>query len=286
MDSNGPQPSDLTVSYKGNPVGLRGVTAVRLYFWNSGTMPIQRMDILRPIQCVLPDGIEILDAKILSSSRDVSGFKIAVPNGTPNILEITFDALEKNDGGSIQLIYAGNRDAPIAFRGVVLGSKSIKLALSRLFGMAKIAPCECPRRCRRNRRPWLHPRARQPAISCPRASGGRLARQARRPLQAKRVARAALARRRSLAGRSRRGQVPIAADRSSWTDPCHFHLYRRGPCAGLKRCGATVLGKAARFRAIAHVRSTVPPVPRIDSPEFRGASTDRALKIACTIWPV
>jgi hypothetical protein len=33
-----------------------------------------------------------------------------------------------------------------------------------------------------------------------------------------------LARRRSLAGRSRRGQVPIAADRSSWTDPCHFHL--------------------------------------------------------------
>jgi hypothetical protein len=98
VDSKGPQLSDLTVSSKGNPVGLRGVTAVRLYFWNSGTMPIQRTDILRPNQCVLPDGIEILDAKILSSSRDVSGVKIAVPTGTPNILEITFDVPENNDG--------------------------------------------------------------------------------------------------------------------------------------------------------------------------------------------
>jgi transposase len=55
-----------------------------------------------------------------------------------------------------------------------------------LGGMAKIEPCI---------RPWLFSRFGQPAIPCPRASGGGRRCQARRPLQAKRASRIALARR-------------------------------------------------------------------------------------------
>ncbi|MGI8570840.1 MAG: hypothetical protein ACR2KT_18275 [Methylocella sp.] len=75
----------------------------------------------------MPDGADILDAKILNKSREVTGFKIAIPSGTGNILDIAFDILERDDGGSIQLIYAGDHDATIAFKGTVVGAKSIKV---------------------------------------------------------------------------------------------------------------------------------------------------------------
>jgi len=107
IDSSGPNLSDLTVLYKGKPVGQRNVAAVRIYFWNAGRMPIRREDVLKPVQCVLRDDAEILDARVLRSSRDVTGFKI-IPSANPtdNRVLFDFDILEKDDGAAIQVIYA------------------------------------------------------------------------------------------------------------------------------------------------------------------------------------
>src|SRR5271168_2924827 len=69
IDSSIPNLSSLTVLYKGKTVGQRNVVAVRFYFWNAGRMPIRRADILKPVQCVLGDDEEILESRVLSSSR-------------------------------------------------------------------------------------------------------------------------------------------------------------------------------------------------------------------------
>jgi len=105
-----------------------------------------------------------------------------------------------------------------------------------IFGAGTLlAPGKFPGRCRRGHCAWLHPGARQSAISDPRAAGERLVRQARRAFQAERAARAALARRRALAGGSRPGHLHIASDQSSRACPYQFYIWRRRPVPRLKK---------------------------------------------------
>lgn len=123
IDSSGPRLSDLSVLYHGKPVGDRSVTAVRVYFWNSGRMPIRRSDVLRPVECVLPTDSEILDFRVLKSSRDITGIALSAAAGNPgNRLEVGFDIPEKDDGAALQIIYAGPQDAAIHFEGVIVGA--------------------------------------------------------------------------------------------------------------------------------------------------------------------
>lgn len=123
IDSSGTNLSDLAVLYKGKSVGERNVSAIRLYFWNDGKMPIRRNDVLKPLQCVLPTGTEILDSRILKISRDVTAFRILPGSASPNTaVMMDFDILEKGDGAAIQIIYAGPKDAPLHFDGIVVGA--------------------------------------------------------------------------------------------------------------------------------------------------------------------
>jgi hypothetical protein len=95
------------------------------------------------------------------------------------------------------------------------------------------------------------PRAMSPKSGCmvassgsstgsdPRAAGERLIRQARRTFQAEGDARAALARRKALAGGSRPSYLHIASDRSRRACPYHFYIWRRlykhcASCANLR----------------------------------------------------
>jgi hypothetical protein len=122
IDSSGPQLSDLSVLYKGKPVGNRSVTAVRVYFWNAGRMPIRRSDVLKPIECVLGGGAEVLDYRLLRSSRDITGMKLLPSPEDPAGRVMIDDILEKGDGGAIQIVYAGSRDATIGIEGVLVGA--------------------------------------------------------------------------------------------------------------------------------------------------------------------
>src|SRR2546427_3066211 len=120
IDSSGPKLSDLSVLYRGKTVGDRSVTAVRVYFWNAGRMPIRKSDVLKPIECIFSDGAEVLDYRLLRSSRNITGIRLSPGLGSPNDrLAIDFDILEKDDGGAIQVIYAGPQGAAIHFDGVL-----------------------------------------------------------------------------------------------------------------------------------------------------------------------
>jgi hypothetical protein len=114
--------SDLSVLYKGNRLDQTNVTAVRIYFWNSGKDPIRSTDVLRPISVSLPQNIPVLDVQVVKYSRDVASLRVAMNSGSRNKVNITFDILEKNDGGSIQIIYAGPPTVPLTFGGVIVGA--------------------------------------------------------------------------------------------------------------------------------------------------------------------
>jgi hypothetical protein len=119
VDSDVPGSSDLTILYREKPVGRKSVSAVRIYFWNAGKLPIVSKDVYNIVKFVFPSDIEILDVKIIKTSRDIVKPTIAVDHQTPSAVDLSFDVLERDDGVGIQIIYAGLANAPITLRGLI-----------------------------------------------------------------------------------------------------------------------------------------------------------------------
>lgn len=123
VDVTGPTPSELQVLYRGNPVRSRNVVAATIYFWNDGRMPIRPGDVLEPITVELGSTSEILETRMLRTSRPVTKLSLGdVPPGSRNHLPLSFEILEKSDGVAIQIIYAGDSYAPISVKGTVVGA--------------------------------------------------------------------------------------------------------------------------------------------------------------------
>jgi hypothetical protein len=130
VDARGPTASSLQVLYHGKPVGA-SVTAVTVYFWNDGRLPIRKDDVLGdPVSIDSGGDTEILEARLIKVSRPVTKFEIASKESAKNSLPISFDILEKSDGAAVQIIYAGDPEAAITVKGTVIGA-----ATPRLLGL-------------------------------------------------------------------------------------------------------------------------------------------------------
>lgn len=128
FDATGQAPSELQVLHRGRAISERSVTAVQIYFWNEGELPIRKADILEPLAIELWPPAEILAAHLVKQSRKVINFSLgAVPESTSNRLPLSFDILEKSDGAAIQIIFAGEPDAPVALKGTIVGVGAPKL---------------------------------------------------------------------------------------------------------------------------------------------------------------
>src|SRR5436190_9965325 len=98
--------------------------AIRFYFWNAGQRPILAQEVLDPLRIVLQDSAgEILDYKVVKVSRSVARVHL-LPVDSSRVLQtlgLTFSILEHNDGVGGQLIYQGNRGAPLVMTGTIEG---------------------------------------------------------------------------------------------------------------------------------------------------------------------
>lgn len=125
VDSSRVGLSDLSVLYKGKPVGFSGVTAIRVYVWNAGNQAIRSSDVLEPLQCVFPKGVQILESRILKVTRpEITKVQAPTPERNVDRVIIGFNILEPDDGATIQITYAGPDYISITPRGVVIGAKS------------------------------------------------------------------------------------------------------------------------------------------------------------------
>lgn len=101
------------------------VVAVQLYFWNAGNQSIKKENILDDLIINIDNNqIRILDYKILKTSRKITNFNLLKVSNDK--LKIDFDILEKNDGATCQIIYAGDPEAKIYVTGIIEGAKPIK----------------------------------------------------------------------------------------------------------------------------------------------------------------
>ena len=101
------------------------IFATTLYFFNAGALPIKPENILSPLKIVLEDKkSEILDLRVAKYSRDIVCPTVSRDIASPkNTFDINFKILEKEDGISFYVVYAGGSSVKFKLNGVVEGTK-------------------------------------------------------------------------------------------------------------------------------------------------------------------
>jgi len=116
--------SGLSILYNNTPLNT-DVSSLQIALWNAGRRPIERNDILSPIQISLGSNTKILEATTVHTSRDVTAFSIKNDSKLPGTIDVDWRILENGDGGVIQVIYAGKSSINPKISGTIIGQKSI-----------------------------------------------------------------------------------------------------------------------------------------------------------------
>ncbi|HLH52245.1 MAG TPA: hypothetical protein VKY92_01320, partial [Verrucomicrobiae bacterium] len=115
--------SQLKVTFSGREI-TNDVTAVQVALWNAGRRPIRASEILEPVTLAISRA-QILEVTIRRVSRQLVGFKFDAGRFQDGGLQLGWNILERGDGASLQIIYAGPESLPVTFHGVVEGQSSI-----------------------------------------------------------------------------------------------------------------------------------------------------------------
>jgi len=116
----------LEIFYNNEKVN-EDITAFQIAVWNNGKMPIEKNDILEPIMLCTDPKASILDASIKKVTRDVIQLSIDKRYYKDGYVPVSWQILEKNDGGVIQLIVAGKPSVQISTRGIIKGQKPFEV---------------------------------------------------------------------------------------------------------------------------------------------------------------
>ena len=118
------QASRLKASYD-NKVIDSDITAAQVALWNRGTKAIKKPDVLKPVVIYTENKTPILEATIRKVSREVIKLALNTDELQEGRVTVSWDILEHDDGGIIQLIYAGDANLGIRVDGVIEGQKDI-----------------------------------------------------------------------------------------------------------------------------------------------------------------
>ena len=125
------QSSRVSVQFDGQLL-TGDITAAQVAFWNAGRRPIRRNAILSPLIIRTGKGERILEARIRKTSRDVVGIALDSSRMASGEVEIRWEILEQNDGGILQLVYAGNETVDLRAGAVLEGQPQlVRLAYAR-----------------------------------------------------------------------------------------------------------------------------------------------------------
>lgn len=119
------QASKLAVSYE-NKLINSDITATQVALWNQGKASIKQSRTLKSVTIYTENNVPIIEATIGKTSRGVTQLALNTDEMQKGRVTITWNILEHNDGGVVQLIYAGNPDVSIKVDGVIEGQRQIE----------------------------------------------------------------------------------------------------------------------------------------------------------------
>jgi len=115
----------LEMLYAGQPI--KNLTVSKIAFWNAGKDTINNQDIpiAEPLTIHVKKEYQILDAKVLYTKNPANQFIIS---SSPlfTVAYLSFDYIDKEEGGVIQIIHTGKSDEDIEVHGLIKGAGKIK----------------------------------------------------------------------------------------------------------------------------------------------------------------
>ncbi|MGA1840072.1 MAG: hypothetical protein ACMUIU_05540 [bacterium] len=81
------------------------LNSLKLVLWNSGTENIKK-----EVKIVLPDGVDIQDAKVVSSLNPLNNVQVNVDPASRNTAVINFDNLSMKEGCLISLLHTNSKE--------------------------------------------------------------------------------------------------------------------------------------------------------------------------------
>jgi hypothetical protein len=116
--------SDLSIKYKNEDV--KNFTVTKLIFWNSGKETIDGKDITNaePLKIKIKEGFRILDVSLIKSNNIASQISVSQIYDNSHIV-LSFDYLDFQDGGVLNIIHDGVTSEDIDFKGKIKGIRKI-----------------------------------------------------------------------------------------------------------------------------------------------------------------
>jgi len=120
-------PEEVQVVYNGNNVPR--LTLSRVVFWNSGTITISGEYIIAsdPLRLEFNPEDKLLKVRVVKVSRPVINFQARQDTKIPNRVLLSFDYLDPQDGGVVELLHTSERRHPSvcgSIRGIPNGIRN------------------------------------------------------------------------------------------------------------------------------------------------------------------
>jgi len=116
--------SDVRAFYKDIPI-TGNLSVIQIAVWNQGREPIRyQEDVLRAIAITPIGSMKIIEAKIVSATRDEIAFRLS-PAQQDGRIELSWRILEKGDGALLQLLAVDAPVVPIELSGTIVGQGSL-----------------------------------------------------------------------------------------------------------------------------------------------------------------
>ena len=99
---------DISISFSGKEIN--NLSKLLVLCWNAGTEEIRGTDVpsANPPAIVFPENVTLLSYKLLDASSEGLNFSLVKPND--RLLNFTFEYLNPNDGGLIEVLYEQSGD--------------------------------------------------------------------------------------------------------------------------------------------------------------------------------
>jgi hypothetical protein len=91
--------------------------------WNSGDIEVKKEEVRRQLAIFLGNSTKLLDFKIIKQKDSIANFSMIKKES--NLLQIDWDYFDPGFGFNFQIIYTGDINPDIKFRGIFLGISEI-----------------------------------------------------------------------------------------------------------------------------------------------------------------
>lgn len=127
------QTSRLGITLDDKPI-TGSITAAQIAFWNAGDESIRPEHVLSGMVIHTGNFAPIIEARIRKKSRGIVDIKLDNSEINKGAIGISWNILEKHDGGIIEIVFAGGINTEIEAKAVIEGQRKISvLESSQVF---------------------------------------------------------------------------------------------------------------------------------------------------------